>query len=79
MSIHCAALLETLHAWVANLESSWTSCCPRWRTYSTSLAPLHGRVANGFDDGGIAVHQSSGPPAQGVPAGARARTGWAEK
>ena len=70
---------ETLHAWVANLESSWDQAValvgePRarvWRLYM-------GGSANGFDDGGIAVHQVLGAlPAQGGASGMpRARTGW---
>ena len=70
---------ETLHGWVANLESSWDEAValvgePRARVWRLYMAAS----ANGFDDGGIAVHQVLGVvPAQGGASGMpRARTGW---
>ena len=70
---------ETLHGWVANLESSWGEAValvgePRARVWRLYMAAS----ANGFDDGGIAVHQVLGVvPAQGGASGMpRARTGW---
>jgi cyclopropane-fatty-acyl-phospholipid synthase len=70
---------ETLHAWVANLESSWDKAValvgePRARVWRLYMAGS----ANGFDDGGIAVHQVLGVvPAQGGAVGMpRSRTGW---
>ncbi|MGO9660661.1 MAG: class I SAM-dependent methyltransferase [Acidimicrobiales bacterium] len=70
---------ETLHAWVANLESSWDEVValvggPRARVWRLYMAGS----ANGFDDGGIAVHQVLGVvPALGGASGMpRARSGW---
>ena len=70
---------ETLHAWVANLEGSWDEAValvgePRARVWRLYMAAS----ANGFDDGGIAVHQVLGAvPAQGGASGMpRARAGW---
>jgi cyclopropane-fatty-acyl-phospholipid synthase len=70
---------ETLHAWVANLEGSWDEAVglvgePRARVWRLYMAGS----ANGFDDGGIAVHQVLGVvPAQGGASGMpRARAGW---
>ena len=70
---------ETLHAWLTNLESSWDEAValvgePRARVWRLYMAGS----ANGFDDGGIAVHQVLGVvPAQGGASGMpRARTGW---
>ncbi len=70
---------RTLHHWVANLEEQWEQAValvglPRaniWRLYMAASA-------NGFDDGGLAVHQVLGvvpDPAgrSGMPA---TRTGW---
>ena len=70
---------RTLHHWVANLEEHWDEAValvglPRaniWRLYMAASA-------NGFDDGGLAVHQVLGvvpDPAgrSGMPA---TRTGW---
>jgi cyclopropane-fatty-acyl-phospholipid synthase len=69
----------TLHAWLTNLESSWDEAValvgePRARVWRLYMAGS----ANGFDDGGIAVHQVLGVvPAQGGASGMpRARTGW---
>jgi cyclopropane-fatty-acyl-phospholipid synthase len=70
---------ETLHAWVTNLESSWDEAVtlvgePRARVWRLYMAGS----ANGFDDGGISVHQVLGVAA--APGGAsgmpRARGGW---
>ena len=56
---------RTLHPWVANLEAHWDEAVglvgrPRadiWRLYMAASA-------NGFDDGGLAIHQVLGvvPP-----------------
>lgn len=70
---------ETLHAWLRNLESSWEEAValvgePRARVWRLYMAGS----ANGFDNGGLAVHQVLGVvPAQGGASGMpRARTGW---
>jgi cyclopropane-fatty-acyl-phospholipid synthase len=70
---------ETLHAWLRNLESSWKEAValvgePRARVWRLYMAGS----ANGFDNGGLAVHQVLGVvPAQGGVSGMpRARTGW---
>ncbi len=70
---------RTLHRWVANLEAGWDQAVslvgtPRaniWRLYMAASA-------NGFDDGGIAVHQVLGvvPDAQGKSGMPPTRTGW---
>jgi cyclopropane-fatty-acyl-phospholipid synthase len=70
---------RTLHHWVANLEDHWEDAValvgqPRanvWRLYMAASA-------NGFDDGGLAIHQVlgvvPGPDGQsGMPA---TRQGW---
>jgi cyclopropane-fatty-acyl-phospholipid synthase len=69
----------TLHAWLANLESSWDEAValvgePRARVWRLYMAGS----ANGFDDGGIAVHQVLGvvPAQDGASGMPRARTGW---
>ena len=62
---------RTLHAWVANLEEHWDEAVrlvgrPRadvWRLYMAASA-------NGFDDGGLAIHQVLGVvPAPGGASG----------
>jgi cyclopropane-fatty-acyl-phospholipid synthase len=66
---------RTLHHWVANLEARWDEAvdlvgAPRaniWRLYMAASA-------NGFDDGGLAIHQVLGvvPDSEGrsgMPAG----------
>jgi cyclopropane-fatty-acyl-phospholipid synthase len=70
---------ETLHAWLRNLESSWEEAValvgePRARVWRLYMAGS----ANGFDNGGLAVHQVLGVvPAQGGASGMpRARSGW---
>ncbi len=70
---------RTLHHWVANLEDHWDEAVglvglPRaniWRLYMAASA-------NGFDDGGLAIHQVLGVVAgpdgrSGMPA---TRAGW---
>ncbi len=70
---------STLHHWVANLDASWDEAValvglPRaniWRLYMAASA-------NGFDDGGLAIHQVLGVVADrdgrsGMPPG---RAGW---
>ena len=52
---------RTLHAWVGNLERNWDKAVEEvgegrarvWRLYMAASA-------NGFDDGGLAVHQVLG-------------------
>lgn len=52
---------RTLHAWVSNLEDHWDEAvalvglprCNIWRLYMAASA-------NGFDDGGLAIHQVLG-------------------
>jgi cyclopropane-fatty-acyl-phospholipid synthase len=70
---------RTLHHWVANLEQHWDRAValvglPRaniWRLYMAASA-------NGFDDGGLAIHQVLGvvPAADGGSGMPRTRTGW---
>jgi cyclopropane-fatty-acyl-phospholipid synthase len=70
---------QTLHSWVNNLEASWSAAIrlvggPRariWRLYMAGSA-------NGFDDGGLAVHQVLGivPAAGGASGMPRTRAGW---
>lgn len=71
---------RTLHAWVANLESRWAEAVASvgaaranvWRLYMSASA-------NGFDDGGLAVHQVLGvvPDSSGDAGMPPTRTGWA--
>ena len=70
---------RTLHHWVANLEEHWDEAValvglPRaniWRLYMAASA-------NGFDDGGLAVHQVLGvvPDPSGRSGMPATRTGW---
>jgi cyclopropane-fatty-acyl-phospholipid synthase len=70
---------RTLHHWVANLESRWDEAVPLvgsaraniWRLYMAASA-------NGFDDGGLAVHQVLGvvPAAGGESGMPPTRAGW---
>ncbi|HEV3282212.1 MAG TPA: cyclopropane-fatty-acyl-phospholipid synthase family protein [Acidimicrobiales bacterium] len=70
---------RTLHHWVANLEEHWDEAValvgrPRadiWRLYMAASA-------NGFDDGGLAIHQVLGvvPDASGQSGMPPTRQGW---
>jgi cyclopropane-fatty-acyl-phospholipid synthase len=70
---------RTLHAWVANLESNWTSALSLvgaararvWRLYMAGSAV-------GFDDGGLGVHQVLGvaPAADGSSGMPMTRDDW---
>jgi cyclopropane-fatty-acyl-phospholipid synthase len=70
---------ETLHAWVDNLESSWDDAVSLvgearariWRLYMAASA-------NGFNEGGLAVHQVLGvlPGIGGSSGMPRTRAGW---
>ena len=70
---------RTLHHWVANLEGHWDEVValvglPRaniWRLYMAASA-------NGFDDGGLAIHQVLGivPRSGGASGMPPTRTGW---
>jgi len=70
---------RTLHHWVANLESAWDEAVelaglPRaniWRLYMAASA-------NGFDDGGLAIHQVLGVvrAGDGRSGMAPTRSGW---
>jgi cyclopropane-fatty-acyl-phospholipid synthase len=70
---------ETLRAWVTNLDDAWKRAMsivgePRariWRLYMAASA-------NGFDDGGLAIHQVLGiVPGDGGTSGMpRTRSGW---
>jgi cyclopropane-fatty-acyl-phospholipid synthase len=70
---------QTLHAWVDNLENSWDEAVSLagearariWRLYMAASA-------NGFDDGGLAIHQVLGvlPGDGGSSAMPRTRAGW---
>jgi cyclopropane-fatty-acyl-phospholipid synthase len=70
---------NTLHAWVDNLRHSWDDAvrlvgearARTWRLYMTASA-------NGFDDGGLAIHQALGvlPARDGSSGMPRTRSGW---
>jgi cyclopropane-fatty-acyl-phospholipid synthase len=70
---------RTLHHWVSNLEGHWDQAValvglPRanvWRLYMAASA-------NGFDDGGLAIHQVLGvvPAANGRSGMPRTRVSW---
>ena len=70
---------RTLHHWVSNLEEHWEEAVSLvgpgrasiWRLYMAASA-------NGFDDGGLAIHQVLGVvPGPGGRSGMPAtRTGW---
>jgi cyclopropane-fatty-acyl-phospholipid synthase len=70
---------QTLHRWVSNLEEHWDEAValvglPRaniWRLYMAASA-------NGFDDGGLAIHQVLGvvPEPDGFSGMPRARADW---
>jgi cyclopropane-fatty-acyl-phospholipid synthase len=70
---------RTLHHWVTNLEDNWDEAVrlvglPRaniWRLYMAASA-------NGFDDGGLAIHQVLGvvPGADGESGMPRTRSSW---
>ena len=70
---------QTLHAWVDNLENSWDEAVHLvgearariWRLYMAASA-------NGFDDGGLSIHQVLGVlPGDGGTSGMpRTRAGW---
>jgi cyclopropane-fatty-acyl-phospholipid synthase len=70
---------RTLHHWVSNLEEHWDEAValaglPRaniWRLYMAASA-------NGFDDGGLAIHQVLGvvPDPEGSSGMPLTRTGW---
>jgi cyclopropane-fatty-acyl-phospholipid synthase len=70
---------RTLHHWVANLEGSWDEAVSLvglgraniWRLYMAASA-------NGFDDGGLAIHQVLGvvPGQDGMSGMPRTRAGW---
>jgi cyclopropane-fatty-acyl-phospholipid synthase len=69
----------TLHAWVANLEQNWDRAVELagvararvWWLYMTASA-------NGFDDGGVSIHQVLGvlPGAGGASGMPATRDGW---
>jgi cyclopropane-fatty-acyl-phospholipid synthase len=70
---------RTLHRWVSNLEEHWDEAValvglPRaniWRLYMAASA-------NGFDDGGLAIHQVLGvvPEPDGFSGMPRTRVDW---
>jgi cyclopropane-fatty-acyl-phospholipid synthase len=70
---------QTLHRWVSNLEERWDEAValvglPRaniWRLYMAASA-------NGFDDGGLAIHQVLGvvPEPGGRSGMPRTRADW---
>jgi cyclopropane-fatty-acyl-phospholipid synthase len=70
---------QTLHAWVANLEQHWDDAVSQvglararvWRLYMAASA-------NGFDDGGLGIHQALGivPDPEGLSGMPRTRAGW---
>jgi cyclopropane-fatty-acyl-phospholipid synthase len=71
---------KTLHAWVHNLEAGWDAAVAEvgerrarvWQLYMAASA-------NGFEDGGISIHQVLGvrPDASGNSAMPLTRKGWA--
>ena len=70
---------RTLHHWVENLEDHWDEAVSQvgpnraniWRLYMAASA-------NGFDDGGLAVHQVLGvvPGDEGRSGMPLTRSGW---
>ncbi len=70
---------RTLHHWVSNLEDHWDEAVALvglaraniWRLYMAASA-------NGFDDGGLAIHQVLGvvPESDGASGMPRTRVGW---
>ena len=70
---------RTLHCWVANLEEHWEEAVSQvglararvWRLYMAASA-------NGFDDGGLGIHQVLGivPDPEGRSGMPRTRAGW---
>jgi cyclopropane-fatty-acyl-phospholipid synthase len=70
---------QTLHAWVANLEEHWDEAVSQvgpararvWRLYMAASG-------NGFDDGGLGIHQVLGivPDPEGLSGMPRTRAGW---
>jgi len=70
---------ETLHAWVDNLENSWGEAVElagegRARTWRIYIAAS----ANGFSEGGLALHQvlAAVPTEEGASGMARTRDSW---
>jgi cyclopropane-fatty-acyl-phospholipid synthase len=70
---------QTLRAWVRNLDAEWDEAVrlvgePRARVWRLYMAAS----ANGFDDGGLAIHQVLGvrQTAQGASDMPRTRSGW---
>jgi cyclopropane-fatty-acyl-phospholipid synthase len=70
---------KTLHAWVENLEANWDQAvaevgAPRTRIWRLYMAAS----ANGFDDGGLSVHQVLGvkPSATGESHMPATRSSW---
>jgi cyclopropane-fatty-acyl-phospholipid synthase len=69
----------TLHAWVKNLEDHWTEAEALAGTPRTRVWWLYMSVsANGFDDGGLSVHQVLGvvPGPRGESGMPMTRAGW---
>lgn len=70
---------QTLHAWVQNLEQAWDEAVALVGTARARIWWLYmSASANGFDDGGLAVHQVLGvvPGPRGVSGMPRTRDAW---
>ena len=70
---------RTLKAWVANLEANWEAAAAEVGLERTRVWHLYmAASANGFDDGGISLHQVLGvrPTPEGWSAMPPTRSGW---
>lgn len=70
---------RTLHNWVANLEEHWEAAVSLAGLHRTNIWRLYmAASANGFDDGGLAVHQVLGvvPERDGRSGMPATRSGW---
>jgi cyclopropane-fatty-acyl-phospholipid synthase len=70
---------RTLHHWVSNLEEHWEEAVALVGLHRASIWRLYmAASANGFDDGGLAIHQVLGvvPGPDGQSAMPPTRTGW---
>jgi len=69
---------KTLHCWVRNLQRNWDAAVAEVGVRRARVWELYmAASANGFDDGGISVHQVLGVvPESGGSGMPSSRTGW---
>ncbi len=70
---------RTLHAWVANLQAHWDEAVALVGEARANIWLLYmAASANGFDDGGLAVHQVLGvvPSSDGASGMPPTRADW---